>query len=550
MLAGMAEVGKLGALGMSRTSGMSGHLGRRSLLRAFGATTVLAAFGGTAPLDRSRPRPVRFPSDPFTLGVASGDPTASGVVLWTRLAPEPLRADGGLAGAGNVPVRWEVAEDPAMRRVVRRGTAVAPADLAHSVHVEVEGLRPGREHWYRFRAGDAVTAPARTCTAPGRHDRVDDVRFAFLTCQKWEDGFYTAYRHLAEEDLDLVLHLGDYTYEYGIDPATGGVRGVTLPAEYADETWTLDQYRLRHSLYKTDADLQAAHARFPFAVTWDDHEVDNDYTDDVPEDGTPPEEFVVRRAAAYQAFYEHLPLRPPARPRGRRGGTRLYRNLPWGRLAQFLVLDTRQFRSDHPCGDGEHARCEASFDPTQTVLGRRQERWLADQLGRSQAQWNLLAQQVLVAQLDHDPGPGTVHWQDAWDGYPAARQRLLDDVLASGARNPFAMTGDWHSTFVNEVRYDPADVTSPVVLPEIVTPAVTSNGDGDVYGPYYGPMIPFNPHIRWFDGDRKGYVRARATRRRLVADVRFVDRVGAPTAGISTATTVTVEDGNPTVHLS
>lgn len=409
---------------------------RRRLRQAVGATSVLAAFGGTARLDRSAPRSVRFARDPFTLGVASGDPTSDGVVLWTRLAPEPLAADGGLGSYGNVSVRWEVAEDEAMRRVVRRGTAVAPADLAHSVHVEVTGLRSSRPYWYRFRAGDAATEPARTLTAPGRHDRVGDVRFAFVTYQKWEDGFYNAYRHLAEEDLHLVLHLGDYIYEYGIDPTANG-RGVVLPAAYADETWTLDQYRLRHALYKTDGDLQRAHARFPFVVTWDDHEVDNDYTTDIPEDGTPPERFVVRRRAAYQAYYEHMPLRVLARPRGPAGGTRQYRSLPWGELADFVVLDTRQVRSDHPCGDGEHARCEASFDPNQTVLGAEQERWLARELRRSGARWNVLAQQVLVTQLDHDPGPGTIHWQDAWDGYPVARTRLLDSILASGASNPF-----------------------------------------------------------------------------------------------------------------
>jgi alkaline phosphatase D len=522
-------------------------LDRRRLLQAFGATSVLAAFAGTAPLDRSTPREPRFRGDPFTLGVASGDPTADGFVLWTRLAPEPLVADGGMRGHRNVAVRWEVAEDERMRRVVRRGTAVASADLAHSVHVDLRGLRSGREYWYRFRAGDASTAPARTATAPGRHDRVGEMRFAFVTCQKWEEGFYNAYRHLADEDLDLVLHLGDYIYEYGIDPMFN-VRDVVLPDTFTAETVDLDQYRLRHALYKTDADLQRAHARFPFVVTWDDHEVDNDYTDDIPEDGMPPEQFLARRTAAYQAFYEHLPLRSPTRPRGPEGRTTLYRSLPWGDLADFHVLDTRQFRTDHPCGDGERPRCEGSFDPDQTVLGVTQERWLDRELRTSGARWNLIAQQVLVAQLDHDPGPGTIHWQDAWDGYPVARTRLLDSVLASRARNPFVMTGDWHSTFVNDIRYDPTDPTSRVVLPEIVTPALTSNGDGPVYGPYYGPMIPFNPHIKYFEGDRKGYVRTSVTRRRLAADVRFVDRVGAPEAGIATAASFVVDDGDPVIR--
>ena len=338
------------------------EIDRRTLLRNAAAGSVLIAFGGTRALDRGSPVEPSLSADPFTLGVASGDPLPDSVVLWTRLAPEPLTPSGGLDGVGNVRVGWEVAEDAAMQRVVRRGRSVAAADLAHAVHVDARGLRPGREYWYRFTVGDWATEPARTRTAPAAHDAVDAVNFAFCTCQKWEDGFYNAFAHLAEEDLDLVLHLGDYTYEYGIDPATGGVRGVSLPAEYAEETVTLDQFRLRHALYKTDADLQLAHARFPWVTVWDDHEVDNDYTADIPEDGTPPEQFRLRRIAGYQAFYEHLPLRSVARP-DRRGQSELYRAITWGSMAEFDVVDTRQYRSDHPCGDGEHARCAASFDP-------------------------------------------------------------------------------------------------------------------------------------------------------------------------------------------
>ena len=281
---------------------------RRQVLAGATASGVLVAFGGEKALARGFPRTPRLQSNPFTLGVASGDPLSDGVVLWTRLAPEPLTADGGLGEAGNLEVRWEVARDEQMRRVVRRGRAVAPADLAHSVHVDVRGLEPGREYWYRFTAGDWASPPARTRTAPAPHDLLDGMTFAYATCQKWEEGFYNAYAHMAEEDLDLVVFLGDYTYEYGIDPATGGVRGVELPPEYADETVTLDQFRLRHALYKTDGDLQRAHARFPFVVTWDDHEVDNDYTGDIPEDGTPPEVF---RAAADRRLSGVL--RAPAR---------------------------------------------------------------------------------------------------------------------------------------------------------------------------------------------------------------------------------------------
>jgi alkaline phosphatase D len=280
------------------------------------AAGVLVAFGGEKALARGLPRPPRLPSNPFTLGVASGDPLPDGIVVWTRLALAPLTADGGLGGAGNLEVGWEVARDERMHGVVRSGRAVAPADLAHSVHVDVRGLEPGREYWYRFTTGDWASPVARTRTAPAPDGRLDRMTFAYATCQKWEEGFYNAYAHMAEEDLDLVVFLGDYTYEYGIDPATGGVRGVQLPPEYAKETVTLDQFRLQHALYKTDGDLQRAHARFPFVVTWDDHEVDNDYTGDIPEDGTPPEVFLRRRPQGL------CPLRGRAGPPARRPALR------------------------------------------------------------------------------------------------------------------------------------------------------------------------------------------------------------------------------------
>jgi alkaline phosphatase D len=416
------------------------------------AAGVLVAFGGEKALARGLPRPPRLPSNPFTLGVASGDPLPDGIVVWTRLALAPLTADGGLGGArqprGRLggPGRAHARGGPERSR---RG-AGRPGPLRH---VDVRGLEPGREYWYRFTAGDWASPVARTRTAPAPDGRLDRMTFAYATCQKWEEGFYNAYAHMAEEDLDLVVFLGDYTYEYGIDPATGGVRGVQLSAGHADETVTLDQFRMRHALYKTDADLQRAHARFPFVVTWDDHEVDNDYTGDIPEDGTPPEVFRRRRIAGYQAFYEHLPVRPPARP-DRHGQSKLYRTIPWGPLASFMVIDTRQYRSDHPLGDGEHPYGPASFDPSQTVLGAQQERWVRKEFGNSQAQWNVLANQVLFSALAHESGPNPRYWQDSWDGYPVARRRLIDDMVGTGLRNPFVITGDWHSTFVNDVHPD------------------------------------------------------------------------------------------------
>lgn len=477
---------------------------------------------------------------PFTLGVASGDPTPEGVVLWTRLAPRPLEADGGMPNS-RVAVRWWVAADERMQHVVRHGTALAVPELAHSVHVEVDGLRPGRGYYYRFAAGGEASLIARTRTAPAHGAHLQRLRFAFCTCQAWSDGYYNALRHMADEDLEVVFHLGDYIYE-GV-AENGGVRNVALPDLLQGEATTLARYRAIHALYKTDPDLQLVHARFPFVVTWDDHEVENDYTGLISENDDPIGYFARRRAAAYQAFYEHLPLR-----RSFLADARLYRRLRFGDLATFHVLDGRQYRSDQPCDDGESERCAAALDPAKTVLGRPQERWLAQGLGGSSARWDVLAQQVLMAELNHQRSPGQttkVFWNDGWDGYPLARARLLHQLRAARVANPVVITGDWHSTFVNDIKRDFDRPDSPVVATEFVTPAITSNGDGLVYGPYYGPFVPYNPHIRYFEGDRKGYFRVDLSHRRWATDLRFVERVGVPGAAIETAGSWVVEAGRP-----
>ena len=372
----------------------------------------------------------RLGRNPFTLGVASGDPTADGIVLWTRLAPAP--AEIGSLGSRPLPVGWRVATDPRMRHVVARGVAIAPAELAHSVHVEVRGLRARRDYFYQFDLRQEESAVGHFRTAPEPHDHVREVKFAFATCQDWPSGYYTAYRDMARRDLDLVLHLGDYTYEYAID-ATG--RGIPAPEGFREECLDLRTYRLRHTLYKLDPDLQAVHAKFPFAVIWDDHEVANDYSGIAPEFDTPSPEFVARRAAAYQAYYEHMPIRA-AFARRPAPGLRIYRRLRYGKLVEFTMLDARQYRSDNPCGDGESLRCEAAARGDYTMLGRRQEEWAARGFERSDAAWNIVGQQLLLAELEHLPYEDERYWNDAWDGYPRARQRLLKSVVESRRAQP------------------------------------------------------------------------------------------------------------------
>lgn len=519
---------------------LTARLKRRGLLIGAGVMTGFA-------LASQWPRRViaqpKFSAYPFSLGVASGDPLPDSVVLWTRLAPDPL--NGGGMPQQNVPVQWQIAANESMTQIVRVGTAMATPELAHSVHVDVRGLEPARWYWYQFKVGNEVSPLGRTRTAPAPGAHLDQLTFAFCSCQKWDDGYYSAYRRIAEEDLDLVFFLGDYIYENGID-ATGGVRNVPLPEQFREETVTLDRYRLQYALYKTDPDLQKAHALFPFVVTWDDHEVDNDYTGAISQDNDPVEAFLRRRSAAYQAFYEHLPLRQFSLPQG--PNMLLYRRLTFGDLAEFSVLDTRQYRSDQPCGDGETPRCDAALDPSKTMTGAEQERWLLDGLNRSQSRWNSIAQQVLMAELDHKIGPGEIFWNDSWDGYPLARNRILDYIANQRISNPVVITGDWHSTFVNDLKLNFKDPNSPTVATEFVVTAISTGGDNNGYDDYYGPIIPENPHIKFFDGDRRGYFRVNLNHERWQTDLRIVQSVSRPDAPVDTLASFVVENGRPGVQ--
>ena len=477
-----------------------------------------------------------MPGYPFALGVASGEPHAAGVTLWTRLAPEPFAKNGGIT-AKSVQVQWQVATDEGFTNIVASGTAAALAELAHSVHVDVGGLQPGHVYHYRFIAAGETSPVGRTKTAPTGH--VAELAFAFASCQDWQHGFYSAYRRMAEQDLDLVIHLGDYIYEGGISP-TGGARNVKIPGTLREQCRSLGRYRLQHALYKTDPDLQEVHRIFPWAVTWDDHEVENDYAGIHPEYSNDNEGFINRRAAAYQAYYEHLPVSINARPTD--GDVLLYRRLRYGDMAEFNVLDTRQYRDDQPCGDGEQFRCDANF--TATKLGAAQRQWLLDGIGASGARWNVLAQGTMMGELKHN-AEGTFFWQDAWDGYPGERSRILQAIHDKGVSNPVSIAGDWHSTFVHNLKADYEDESAPVVATEFVGTSISSNGDGLVYGPYYGPMVPFNEHIEFFDGDRRGYVLCKLDHEVWRTELRMVEAVSNPDAAEYTFARFVVEDGQP-----
>jgi alkaline phosphatase D len=512
---------------------------RRRFLTVAGAAAAVA-------LSTGLPRPEtatagRLRTYPFTLGVASGDPLPDGVVLWTRLAPEPLAPFGGMDWA-KVPVRWEVAHDPRFRRVVRRGTAFARPELSHCVHVDVRGLDPGREYFYRFATREEHSPVGRTLTAPAPWQRVRELSIAYASCQAWWDGFYSAYDDLARSAPDVVFHLGDYLYEYGI-PADGGLRrDATLPASFRAETITLDQYRDRYALYKLDPDLQRAHHAAPWIVTLDDHEVENNWADEVPENSVPRDEFVVRRANALRAWWEHMPMRRAQQPAG--FDMQVYRRFRYGDLAEFSVLDTRQYRSDQVYGDGTKPPGPDTADPARTITGDAQERWLLDGLAASRTRWNVIPHQTAIMRIDTLAGSGIAVPMDTWDGYEASRRRVLGGIHERGVDNVVFLAGDLHRSLAADLKLDFDDPASPTVAVELVGTSISSGRDGEDNDEGGRTILAENPWIRYGNFQR-GYVRARLTREELRAEYRVVPYVSRPGAPASTRTTLVVQDGVP-----
>lgn len=521
-------------------------LDRRRLLTGAGAAAALAftmnlPAAGTASAARMDAR--RITEDPFTLGVASGDPLPGSVLLWTRLAPRPYEPGGGLP-AVRVEVLWELAHDEAFRRIVRRGSVTAHAEFAHSVRADVQGLDPGRVYYYRFSTGNWTSPAGRTRTAPAAATRNSSLTLAAVSCQAYHDGYFTAHRHLAAEDVDVVFHLGDYLYEYAVT-ATGSARDHTdrsLPAHYNRETVTLEDYRLRYALYKSDPDLRAAHAAHPFVVTWDDHETENNYAGGTPENDVPPEDFLLRRAAAYRAYWENQPLRAPQRPTG--PDMRLYRRLTFGRLAQFDILDTRQYRSDQAYGDGWRTPGPESEDPARTMTGATQERWLIDGWRASDATWNVVPQQVAFARRRNVPTDAYKLSMDAWDGYPASRQRVLAGAESAGVENLMVLTGDVHVSYAFDLKEDFDDPSSRTVGTEIVTTSVSSGKDGAERPANWENQTRANPHMKHYDG-RRGYTLVTLGTEEARADFRTVSAVTTPSAPLSTAASFVTEAGNP-----
>jgi len=460
----------------------------------------------------------------------SGDPAPDGFVLWTRLAPEPLQ--GGGMGQDSVEVEWLVAEDEAMKRVVKKGKTTASPTLAHSVHVEVTGLRPSRPYWYRFHVGKETSPIGRAITAPRPGDNPDRLKFAFASCQHWEAGFWTAYDDMYKSSPDLVIHLGDYIYE-GAPGKTGVRKHNSL------EINSLVDYRNRHALYKSDPLIQKVHTLCPWLMTWDDHEVDNNYAGEVPEDSQPHDAFMERRANAYQAYYESMPLRLSAQPKGSK--MQLYRNVQWGNLAQFTILDTRQYRTDQPCGDGLKTPCPGTFDPAATITGDAQEAWLKSSLDKSPARWNIIANQVLMARIDMKPGPEEMVSMDQWSGYEVNRDRIMKFLAARKPRNPIVITGDIHSSWVSDLKVNWKDEKDPVVGTEFVGTSISSAGDGMEERPDTPSWYRENPHLKMYNG-RRGYVTLTLDKAQCRADYRAVEYVTRPGGPVRTHSSWVVEN--------
>jgi len=527
------------------SSGPSGttRLGRRAVLQAAWRLACASWAGGVALASSGcASAPPRFERDPFSLGVASGAPEPDGFVLWTRLAPEPGVAHGGMAPEP-VTVRWEVAEDERFARVVRSGRAVAHPALAHSVHAEVRGLAPERWYHYRFVTGgganQAVSPTGRARTAPLADAFPARLRLAFASCQQFEQGYFGAYRHMADEDLDLVVFLGDYIYEssWGRDHVRAHLGG---------EPKSLADYRIRHAQYRGDPDLQRMHAAAPWLLTWDDHEVDNDYADDRAEDLDPA--FLARRAAAYRAYFEHMPLRESARPQG--AAMRLHGRHRFGRLAEFLILDDRQHRAHQACPKPRRGgsnvvdleRCPGLRDPSRSMLGATQERWLDRCFAESRARWNVIGQQTLFSRADGRQGPGETAWTDGWDGYPVARQRLIDAMQSRRLSNPLLLGGDVHANWVCDVKADFSDPGSQVVATEFCGTSITSQGRPQVH---LDRARDENPHVRLAESAYRGYGVVELTPDRCTTTLRVVDSVKLREPRIATRARFVVEAGRP-----
>jgi alkaline phosphatase D len=512
--------------------------------------SYLATSAGMLWVPRSAQSQTKFKENPFTLGVASGTPTADSVVLWTRLAIDGFFGSG--IGKDAITVRWEVANDEGFKNIVQKGQTQAVHMLAHSVHVEVPNLDADRWYFYRFIAGDAVSGVGRTRTLPLPDSAVTKLRLAYASCQRWEHGYFSAYKHMAAENLDFVLFLGDYIYEYPTD---------INPVRNPSGGWVidLDDYRQRYALHKSDPDLNAMHAVCPWLITWDDHEVQNDYAGtSIGAQGPQVASFINRRAAAYQAFYEHMPLRASALTKALNGlatgeEMRIYGALQFGRLANISLLDNRQYRSPQACNPGGRAgsstldpsKCDIWNDPNRSMLGAVQEQWLAEQTAKSTTPWNIIGQATAFGTRDYKSGAGQTLWNDGWDGYAPSRDRVRDMLKANSRAMPVLLGGDVHSHWVGHVKADYANPSSANIGVEFCGTSITTRSTPSTR---LDAWKAENPHYVFIDNENRGYGVVEFTPTKLTTTLRGVDDVRQKETKISSLATFVVESGKPLIQ--
>lgn len=488
-------------------------------------------------------------TNPFSMGVASGAPTPDGIVLWTRLDPTAIEA-AGLNGK-SIPVTWQIAHDAQFSRLVAQGVVQAVPALAHSVHAEVSGLASDHHYFYRFLAGDASSTTGRTRTFPAPEATPTSLRLAYASCQQWGNGYYSAYRHMLEENLDMVMFLGDYMYEYpssrpkDIRPTTGG--------------WvnTLEGYRQRYALHKSDPDLQAMHAAAPWLVTWDDHEVQNDYAGTLHGDsGRPVDDFMARRRAAYQAFYEHMPVRRAnfeALISSHDNNAKVFGSNKFGQLATLYLLDTRQFRDPQVCNPNnkigaskvDPGSCAVWNDPQRTLLGQQQESWLKREFETSTTQWNVIGQQTLLSQRNFDTKGGVRFSNNGWDGYPQARQRIIDAMIQTKLRNPVVISGDLHENWIGHILSDFNVPASPAVGVEFCGTSITSLAH--LSQEKINQMLRVNPHFIFANAEYRGYGVAQFTPQGMRTTLRAVQDATDPHSPVKTLAEFAVESDQPLI---
>jgi alkaline phosphatase D len=508
---------------------------------AFSGAQFLRAIGGESP---------------FGLGVASGSPTSNSVVLWTRLCL-------GLNSKYVIPnervaVTWELARDERFKTIVARGVADAIPELGHSIHVEPSNLQAHRHYWYRFRVGDAISPVGRTLTAPRADESVDRLRVILGSCQHWEQGYFHAWKHAVDENPDIIVFTGDYIYEYG--PSADKTRPRL---HNSAEVKALAGYRARYALYKSDVDLQAAHAIAPWLMTWDDHEVANDYAADRDERANP--DFLARRSAAYQAYWEHSPLPMGVFDRALMPSMKIYNRYGWGRLAQFHMLDDRQYRDYQACPHNKAGastvwrdQCAELDFPGRSMLGAKQEAWLSDGLMRDSATWTLIGQQTLMAHtnqaMDQDLANGRERfWTDGWNGYQPARERLLQTIQKAQAnarsRNPLVLGGDVHAWYLSDLQLQSevkkVGPKAAVVASEICGTSITSRSwSQEVVDKLKGNLA----HLKYARSDKRGYTLIDVTSKQATIQLRAMDDVRRSDSKISTIATASVLQGRPGVE--